>query len=52
MCATALAIAFLETKTASWKASWEMVVTKARGWLASQIHGDVDAMVKIAVAYL
>lgn len=53
--ATALAVAFLETKVAAKKDVWEMVVTKARAWLAKQIGGgpgEVDKVVQIAAAYL
>ena len=53
--ATALAIAFLETKVSSQRAAWELVVAKARMWLDSQVGGDAmrrDALVEKAATYL
>lgn len=42
--ATALAVRYMEAKLASEKASWEMIVEKASGWLEGSGHGD-DAKV-------
>ena len=53
--ATALAVAFFETKLKNKKEVWEMVVAKARAWLAKQLEADqkgVDAYVAKAAAYL
>lgn len=55
ICATALAVAYLETNVSFQKAIWEMVVAKARGWLAMQMGVDsvgVEAIVRKAAAYL
>ena len=38
--ATALAIAFLQTKVKGQQNVWEMVVGKAKGWLAQQMGGE------------
>ncbi|KAK3723151.1 hypothetical protein LTR37_001874 [Vermiconidia calcicola] len=51
-CATALAIAFLETQVTGKKDVWEMVVSKARGWLGKQIGGrDLEGVVGKAAGY-
>ena len=46
--ATAIVIAFFETKLASSKDTWELVVEKARSWLEEQLGGSdkVNAVVK------
>ena len=52
-CATALVIAYLETKAATKRDVWEMVVSKARAWLGKQV-GDgngVDDVVRKAAGY-
>lgn len=56
VCATLLAVAFLETKAKGKKDVWEMLVLKARQWVASQMGkgGDmvaVDELVEKAAAY-
>jgi hypothetical protein len=48
--ATALAIAWLETKVPAQKGVWEMVVEKAKGWMKGQ-GVDVDGVVGKAGAY-
>ncbi|KAK4543914.1 hypothetical protein LTR36_004688 [Oleoguttula mirabilis] len=53
--ATALAIAYLETRVAAQKDVWEMVVVKARAWLAQQIGVDEKGLERVlleAVAYV
>jgi hypothetical protein len=52
--ATALAVAYLENKVASKRDVWEMVVEKARNWLAKQLGLSADGvdMVKEAAKYL
>ncbi|KAK3710427.1 hypothetical protein LTR37_010270 [Vermiconidia calcicola] len=53
-CATALAIAFLETQVSGKKNVWEMVVGKAREWLGKQIGGgggDLEEVVGKAAGY-
>lgn len=53
VCATALAVAFLETKVSAKKAVWDMVAGKAKGWLATQgMQGSVDEIVAKAATYL
>lgn len=46
--ATALAVAFLESKLAASKDVWEMVVAKAKSWMASQGIVDVERAVDVA----
>jgi len=53
--ATALAVAFLETKVAGKRDVWDMVVAKARNWLGHQLGLDargVDDLIKDAAACL
>lgn len=48
-CATALAIAYLETQVAEKKDVWEMVVSKARNWLAKQLGVDEKKVNEIVI---
>jgi hypothetical protein len=50
--ATALAVAYLESELAAGKDVWEMVVAKARSWMASQGVGDVERAVDVAKGLL
>jgi len=51
--ATALTIAFLQTKMAGRRDVWEMVVEKARAWLGGQVgDGRVEGLVKTAEGLL
>jgi len=50
--ATALAVAFLESKLAASRDVWEMVVAKAKAWLASESVADVERVVGIAKGLL
>ncbi|CAK4032523.1 Hypothetical predicted protein [Lecanosticta acicola] len=53
--ATALAIAFLEQFLSEKKDVWEMVASKARGWLAKQLGvnaAKVEELVRVAAGYL
>jgi hypothetical protein len=42
--ATALVVAVFEWKLKAFEGSWELVVEKAKGWLADQNVGDVDEL--------
>jgi hypothetical protein len=46
--ATALAVAFLESKLAASRDVWEMVVAKAKGWMVSQGVADSERAVEVA----
>jgi hypothetical protein len=46
--ATALAVAFLESKLAASKDVWEMVVAKAKGWMVYQGIADAERVVEAA----
>jgi hypothetical protein len=50
--ATALAVAFLESKLAASRDVWEMVVAKAREWMVSQGVDDAGRVVEIAKGLL
>jgi hypothetical protein len=51
--ATALAVAYMETKLTSSKDVWEMVVAKAKIWMGTQVHPEaVDGLVEKAKGLL
>jgi hypothetical protein len=51
--ATALAVAYMETKLTNSKDVWEMVVAKAKNWMGTQVHPEaVDGLVKKAKGLL
>ncbi len=48
--ATALVLAFLETKTSNRADEWELMAQKAREWMDIQAPGEVAAIVAAAKA--
>jgi hypothetical protein len=51
--ATALAVAYMETKLINSKDVWEMVVSKAKTWMGTQVHPEaVDDLIEKAKGLL